>query len=172
MFSFPNFEPVCCSMSCSHCCFLVCIQVSQEAGEVVWYFYLSKNFLQFALLHTVKGFCVVNEAEIDIFLEFSCFFYGPMDFGNLISGSSAFFKSGSYIWKFSVHILLKPSMKDFEYYFVSMLNDCNCVVVQTFFGIALLWDRNEKWPFPVLWPLLSFPNLLAYWVQHFNSIIF
>ena len=102
-------------MSRSNCYFLACIQVSQEAGKVVWYSYLFKNFLQFALIHTVKGFCVVNEAEIDVFLKFSCFFYGPMDVGNLISGSSAFLKSDSYIWKFSVHILLKPSMKDFEY---------------------------------------------------------
>ena len=140
MFSLPNFEPVCCSMSGSNCCFLACIQVSQEAGKVVWYSYLFKNFLQFVLIHTIKGFCVVNEAEIDAFLEFSCFFYDPMDVGNLISDSSAFLKSGLYIWKFSVHILLKPSMKDFEHYFASMLNDCNCVVVQTLFGIALLWD--------------------------------
>ena len=92
------------------------------------------------MIHRVKGFSVVNEAEIDAFLEFSCFFYDPMDVGNLISDSSAFLKSGLYIWKFSVHILLKPSMKDFEHYFASMLNDCNCVVVQTLFGIALLCD--------------------------------
>ena len=110
---------------------------------MVWYSYLFKNFPQFVVIHTLKGFGIVNKVD-DVFLEFSCFFYGPMDFGNLISGSSAFFKSGSYIWKFSVHILLKPSMKDFEYYFVSMLNNCNCVVVQMFFGIALLWDRNEN----------------------------
>ena len=68
--------------------------------------------------------------------------------------------------------LLKPSLKDFEYYLAHMWNGCNCTVVWTFFGIALLWDWNENWPFPVLWPLLSFPNLLGYWVQHFNNIIF
>ena len=94
-----------------------------------------------------------------------------MDIGNLISSSSDFYKSNLYIWKLLVHILLKPSLKDFEHYLVSMCNEHNCAVVWTFFGIALLWDRNENWPFPVLWPL-SFPDLLAYWVQHFNSIIF
>ena len=82
----------------------------------------------------------------------------------------AFSKSSLYIWKFSVHILLKPSLKEFEHYLASMWNKCNRAVVWTFFDIALLWDWNEKWSFPVLWPLLSFPNLLAYWVQHFNSI--
>ena len=76
-----------------------------------------------------------------------------------------FSKSSLNIWKFMVHVLLKPDLEDFEYYFASMWDDCNCAVVWTFFGIALLWDWNKNWPFPVLWPLLSFPNLLAYWVQ-------
>ena len=106
------------------------------------------------------------------FLEFSCFFYNPKDVVNLISGSSAFSKPTLHIWKFSVHILLKPSLKNFEHYLASMWNEGNCVIVWTFFGIALLWDWNENWPFPVLWPLQSSPNLLAFWVQHFNSIIF
>ena len=88
----------------------------------------------------------------------SCFFYDPEDVGNLISDSSAFSKSILYIWKCSVHILLKPSLEDFEHDFASMWNDCNCVVVWTFFGIALLWYWNENWPFPFLWPLLSVPN--------------
>ena len=109
------------------------------------------------MIHTVKGFSIVNEAEVDFFsLEFPCFFYDLMDVGSLISGSSAFSKSNLYIWKFSVHLLLKPSLKDFEDDFASMWNECNCEVVWTFFGIALLWDWNENWPFPVLWPLLSF----------------
>ena len=81
---------------------------------MVWYSQLFKNFLQFAVIHTVKGFNVVNDAEVDVFLEFSCFFYDPADAGNLISGSSAFSKSTLYIWKISVHVLLKPSLKDFE----------------------------------------------------------
>ena len=87
---------------------------------MVWYSHLLKNFPQFVVSHTVYGFSVVNEAEVDVFLEFSCFFYDPMDVGNLISGSSAFSKSSLYIWKFSVYILLKLSLKDFEYYFASM----------------------------------------------------
>ena len=118
----------------------------------------------------IKGFSVVNEA--DVFLEFSCFSYDPTDVGNLISGSSPFSKSSLNIWKFSIHILLKPGLENFEHYFTSVWDECNCAIVWTFFGTALLWDWKENRPFPFLWPLLSFPNLLAYWVQHFNSIIF
>ena len=172
MYSFPNWEPVCCSMSSSHCCFLTYIQISQEAGKVVWYSHLLTNFPQLVVIHIVKGFDVVNKAEVDVFLELSCFFDDSADIGNLISVSSAFSKSRLCIWKFSVHLWLKPSLKDSEHYFASVWNECNCVVVWAFFGIALLWNWNENWPFPVLWTLLSFPNLLLYWVQHFHSIIF
>ena len=91
-----------------------------------------------------------------------------MDVGNLISGSSTFSKFSLNVWMFSLHILLKPGLENFKHYFTSMSNACSCVIIWTFFGIALLWDWIENWPFPVLWPLLSFPNLLAYWVQHFN----
>ena len=94
-------------MSGSNCCFLTCTQISQEAGQVVWYSHLFQNFPQFIVIHTVKGFGVVNKAEIDIILELSCFFDDPTDFGNLISGSSAFPKSSLNIWKFLVHILLE-----------------------------------------------------------------
>ena len=132
---------------------------------------ISKNFPVF-VIHTVKGFSVVNEAEVDVFLEFPCFFYCPMDADNLISSSSAFFKFNLYFWNFSVHILLKLSLKDFEHHRASMWNECNCVVVWTFFGMAFLWCWKENWTFLVLWPLSSFPHLLTYWVQHFNSIIF
>ena len=97
-------------MSSSNCCFLTCIQVSQEAGQVVWYTHLFQNFPQFIVIHTVKGFGIVNKAEIDIFLELSCFFDDPADIGNLISGSSAFSKTSLNIWKFMVHILLKQSV--------------------------------------------------------------
>ena len=107
-----------------------------------------------------------------IFLELSCFFYDPRDVSNLISCSSAFSKSSLYTWKFSVHVLLKPSLEDLEHNLTSMWNECNCMVVWTFFGIDFLWNWNENWTFPVLWPLLRFLNLLACWVQHFNSIIF
>ena len=118
MCSFPNLEPVHCSMSGSNCCFSTCIQVSQEAGKVVWYSHLLKNFPQFVVIHT-KSLAIVNEAKVDVFLEFPCFFSDPMDDGNLISGSSAFSKSSLYIWKFLVHILLKPSLENFENYFAS-----------------------------------------------------
>ena len=103
-------------MFSSNCCFLTHRQVSQEPGKVVWYVHLFENFPQFVVIHAVKGFRVVNEAELDVFLEFSCFFYDTMDVGNLISGSSTFSKSSLYICKFSVHIMLKPSLKDFEHY--------------------------------------------------------
>ena len=202
MYSSTNFETVHCSMSSSNFSFLTCIQISQEAGKVVWYSYLFKNFPQLVVIHTVKGFSIVNEEEVDVFLEFPCFIYGTissvqfsrsvasnslwphrlyharplcpspthgtMDVSNLISASSAFSKPNLYIWKFLVHILLKSSLKDFEHYLALMWNECNCMIIWTFFGLALLWDWNENWPFPVLWPPLHFPNLLAYWAlsQH------
>jgi len=165
MYSFPNLEPVRCFTSSSNCCLLNWVQISQEAGEVVL-----KNFPQFAVIYTVKGFGVINKAEVDVFLEFFCFFYDPTDVDNSISGSSAFSKSSLNIWKFTDHVLFKPRLENFEHYFASMWDDCNCAVVWTFFGIALLWDWNENWPFPILWPLLSFPNLLTYWVQHFGDL--
>ena len=123
------------------------------------------------MIHRVKDFSIVNEAEVDVFPEFSCFFCDPVDDVNLISGSSAFLKFSLNIWKFSVYLLLKTGLEIFEHFFASMWDECNCVVVWTFFGIAL-WNWNENEPFPVLWPLLSFPNLLPYWGQHFNIIIF
>ena len=169
---FSYLEPVCCSMSSSNCCFPTCIQISQEAGQVVWYSHFFQNFPQFIMIHTVKGFGIVNKAEIDVFLELSCFFDDPTDVGSLISGSSTFSKSCLNIWKIMVHILLKFGLENFEHYFASMWDQCNCAVVWALFGIAFLRDWNENWPFPVLWPLLNFPNLLAYWVQHFHSIIF
>ena len=140
MYSFPDLEPVHCSMSSSNWCFLACIQISQESGRVVWYSHLFKNFPQFVVIHTVKAFGVVNKAEVDVSVEFTCFFYDLMDVGNLISGFSAFSKSSLYIWKFLDHVLLKPCLENFEHYFASMWDEWNCVVVWTFFGIALFWD--------------------------------
>ena len=132
-------------MSSSNCCFLTCIQVSQEVGQVVWYSHVFQNFPQFIVIHTVKGFGIVNKAEIDVFfLELSCFFDDPADVGNLVSGSSAFSETSLNIWKFTGHILLKPSLEIFEYYFTSVWDECNCVVVWAFFGIAFLWDWNEN----------------------------
>ena len=93
---------------------------------MVWYSHFLKNFPEFVVVHTVKSFGIVNKEEVDVFLELSCFFYGPTDVGNLISGSSDFSKSNLDICKLTVHILLKPGLKNFEYYFASM---CNCVVV-------------------------------------------
>ena len=159
-------------MSSSNCCFITCIYISEEAGQVVWYSPLFQNFPHYIVIHTVKGFDIVNKSEIHVFLELSCFFDDPADVGILISGSSAFSKTSLNIWKFTVHVLLKPGLENFEHYFTSMWDECNCVVVWAFFGIAFLRDWNENWPFPILWPLLSFPNLLSYWVQHFHSIIF
>ena len=108
-------------MRSSNCCFLTCIQVFQEAGKVVWYSHLFKNFPQFFVIHTVKGFSIVNEAEVGVYLEFSCFFCDPTDVGNLMYGSSAFSKSSLNIWNFLVYILLKPSLDNCEYYFAQIV---------------------------------------------------
>ena len=112
-YSFSYLEPVCCSMSSSNCCFLTCIQTSQEAGQVVWYSHLFQNFPQFIVIHTVKGFGVVNKAEIDVFLELSCFFDDPEYVSNLISGSSVFSKTSLNIWKFTVHVWLEAWLGEF-----------------------------------------------------------
>ena len=121
---------------------------------------------QSVVIYTVKGFGIINKAEVDVFLEFSWFFNDSTAVGNLISGSSVFSKTSLKIWKFTVHLLLKPGLENFKHHFTSVWDECNCAVVWAFFGIAFLWDWNENWPFPVLWPLLSLPNLLAYWLQH------
>ena len=160
MYSFPNLEPVCCFISTSNCCFLTCIQISQEAGKVVWYSHLLKNFPQCDVIHIVKGFDIVNKAEVDVFLELSCFFDDPTDVGNWISGSSAFSNSSLNIWKFTVHVLLKPGLEIFENYFASMWDECNCAVVWTFFGIDFLGIEMKTdifqfwghcWVFQICW---------------------
>ena len=114
--SFPSFEAALCCMLGSYCCFLICTQVSQETGKVTA-ITVSLRILQFVVIHTVKGFNVVNEGEIDVFLELSCFFYDPTDVGNLISGSSAFSKSSL---KVLVHILMKPCLENSEHYFAHL----------------------------------------------------
>ena len=103
-----------------NCCFLTCIQISQEAGQVVWYSHLFQNFSQFVVIHTVKGFGIVDKAEVDVFLELSGFFDDPVDVGNLISGSSVFSKASLNIWKFTVYVLLKYGLENFEHYFTSV----------------------------------------------------
>ena len=158
-------------MSSSNCCFLTWIQISQETGQVVWCAHLFQNSPQFVMIHTVKGFGTVHKADISVFLELSfsviqqmlaIWSLVPLPFLNpaWTSRGSRF----TYCWK--------PGLENFEHYLTSVWDECNYAVVWAFFGIAFLWDWNENWPFPVLWPLLSFPNLLAYWVQHFHSIIF
>ena len=170
---FPNFESVCHSMFSYSCCFLTCIQVSHKVGKVIWFSHLLKNFSQFYCDPRSQrlSYSQWNRSRF-FFLEFFCFFYNPMDVENLISGYFAFSKRSLNIWKFSVHVLLKPGLENFEHYFTSVWDECNCVVVGAFFGIAFLRDWNENCPFPVLWLLLSIPHLLAYWVQCFHSIIF
>ena len=111
---------------------------------------ISFRIFQFVVIHKVKGFGVVNRAEVGVFLELSCFFDDPTDVGNLISGSSAFSKTSLNIWKFLVHILWKLCLEKLAHYFASVWDECNCVVVWIFFGIAFLWDWNENWPFPLL----------------------
>ena len=102
-------------MSSSNCYFLTCVQISEEAGQVVWYSSLFQNFPQFIVIHTVKVFGIVNKAEIDVLLELSCFFHDLADVGNLISGSSAFSKTSLNIREFTVHVLLKPGLETFEH---------------------------------------------------------
>ena len=95
---------------------------------MVWYSHLFQKFPQFVVIHTIKGFGIVNKAEVDVLLELSFFIYDPTDVGNLISGSSSFSKSSLNIWKFTVHILLKPGLENFEHYFANVCNECNCTV--------------------------------------------
>ena len=124
MYSFSYLEPVCCSMSSSNCCFLTCIQISQEADQVFWYSHLFQNCLQFIVIHTVKGFGIVNKAEIDVFLELSCLFHDPADVGNLISGSSAFSK---------ISLNNKAKLPHIQTQLLSSLSEIQC----TFFKVGL-----------------------------------
>ena len=110
------------------------------------------------MIYTVKDFRIVNNAEIDVFLELCCFFDDPADVGNLISGSSAFSKTSLNIWKFTVHVQLKPGLENFEHYFASVWDECNCVAVWAFFGLAFLWDWTDLfqscghcWVFQICW---------------------
>ena len=164
MYSFSYLEPVCCFMSSSVFLDLHTDFSRVRSGGLV---FPSLSEFSSLLWSTQSKALVVNKAEVD-----ACFFDDLTDFGNLIFDSSAFSESSLNIWKFLVHVLLKPVLENFEHYFTSMWDESNCVVVWAFFGITFLWDWNENWPFPALWPLLSFPNPLAYWLQHFHGIIF
>ena len=124
MYSFPDLEPVCRSMSSSNCCFLTCIRFHRR--QVRWSgIPISFGIFQFVVIHTVKGFGIVNKAELDVFLVLSCFFHDPADVGNSISGSSAFSKTSLNIREFTVHVLLKPGLENLEHYFTSMWDECN-----------------------------------------------
>ena len=150
-------------MSCSNCCFLTFIQISQKAGQVVWYSHLLRNFPQFVVIHTVKGFGVVNKAEVDVFLELSSFFDYPTDVGNLTSGNFAFSKSSLNTWKFMVHIHWSLAWRILSITLLACEMSAT-VVVWTFFGIAFLWDWNENWPY--LFLLISD----SYWTYANNYI--
>jgi len=127
---------------------------------VVWYSHLFQNFQQVTVIHTVKGFGIVNKEEVDIFLGLSCFFYNPMDIGNLNTGSAAFSKTSLNIQKFMINVLLKPGLENFEHYFASMWDECSCVVIWKFlalplFGIRMKTDLFQPcghcWVFQICW---------------------
>ena len=150
MYSFSYLGPACCSMSSFNCCFLTCIQISQQAGQVVWYAHLFQNFPQFVVIHTVKVFGIVKKAEVDVFLELSCFLNDPTDVGNLISvplntgwtsGSSQFMYCWSLAWRILSITLLVCEMSAIVCCSLNILWHC------------LFWDWDENWPFPVLRPL-------------------
>ena len=173
-------------MSSSNCCLLTCLQISQEAGQVVWFSHLFKNFPVCCDPHIQRLWCSQwsrsrcfsgTLAFLMSLWMLAIWSLVPLPFLNpaWTSGRSQFmycFFLFVFFCFFFSHVLLKPGLENFQHYFASMWDECNCAVVWTFFGIAFLWDWNENCSFPVLWPLLSFPNLLAYWVQHFHSIIF
>ena len=131
---------------------------------------LSSRWCHPAISSSVVAFfsCPQSLPPLKSFPMSQLFTWGGQSTG--VSALSSFLPKKSQ--EITVHVLLKPGLENFEHYFTSVWDECNCAVVWAFFGIAFLWDWNESWPFPVLWPLLSFPNLLAYQVQHFHSIIF
>ena len=158
-------------MSSSNCCFLTCLHITQEAGQVVVFPSLSEFSTVYCDSHSQRLWhsqSSINKCFSGTLLLFRwssrCWQFNLWFF--------CLFKSSLNIWKFTVHVLLKPGLENFEHYFTSVWVECNCAVVWAFLGIAFLRGWNENCPFPVLWPLMSFPNLLAYWVQHFHSIIF
>ena len=157
MYSFSYLEPVCCSMSSSNCCFLTCIQISQEAGKVVRYSHLLQNFPQFVVIHTVKRLWHSQWSTVDVFLELSSFFDDPLDVDNLISGSSIFSRSSLDMWKFIAHVLLKPGLENFEHYFTCMsekamaTHSCTLVWWRSLVGccpwVANSWTRLSDFTF-------------------------
>ena len=144
LYSFLNPESINCSIQGSNCCFLASTQVFQETGKMVWCSHLFKSFTQFAMVHTVRSFSIVNETELDVFLMFFCFLYNPANVGNLISSSSVFSKPSLDTWKFLVCIMLNPSIQDFKHDLTRMGDEYNRPMVRTFFGTILLgnWDED------------------------------
>ena len=164
---FQSFKSFNCSVSDSNCRFLIYIQTFQETGKVIWYSHFLKNFPQFVVVHTVKGFSIVSEADGNVIWDSL-----PLSMIQwMLAIWSLVPQTRLHIWKFSVHVVLKLSLKDFEHYLASKWDELYCVIGRAFFGIAFLLDWNENWPFPALWPLMSFPNLLTYWMQQFYSLI-
>ena len=169
LYSFPNFEPVCCSASSSHCCWLIHLQVSLETGQALQYPHILKNFPQFAVIHTVKGFTIVNESGKKFFFFFycNCLTFSMIPWILTIwSGSSAFSKSCLYFWKLSDCVPLNPNLKEVGHYLAHMWNEHNAAVVWTFFVIVLLWDWNESdlflfcdhcWVFQSCWHIACSP---------------
>ena len=156
MYSFSYLEPVCSAMSSSNCCLLRCIRIFQETGKVVWYSHLLKNFPQFVVIHTVKGFGIVNKVEIDVFLELSSFFHYPADVGNLVSGSSAFLNPA---WTSGSSWFMKPSVENFEHYFASVWDECNCGVKSILWhclSLGLEWKLTFSSPVSTFWFSLIF----------------
>ena len=162
-------EPVCCSMSSFPCCFLTCIKISQEAGQVVCYFHLFQNFPQVIVIHTLKGVGIVNEAEIDAFLKLSCFAMIQRMLTIWILVPLPFLKPA---WTSGSSHIAEAWLEEFWALLYQSVRWVQLCCILSILCIAFHWDWNENWSFPVLWPLLSFPNLLAYWVQHIHSIIF
>ena len=164
---FPSFKSFSCSVSDSNCRFLTYIQNFQETGKLIWYSHFVKYFPQFVVVLYMKGSSIISEADGNVFsnsLAFSMIQW-------MLAVWSLVPQTSLYIWKFSVHVVLKLTLKDFEHYLASKWDECNCLTGRTFFGIAFLLDWNENWPFPALWSVKSFPNLLTYEVQHFYSLI-
>ena len=154
-------------MSGSNCCFLTCTQISQEAGKVVWYSHLLKNFPVCCDPHCQRFWRSQYKAKV--FLEFSCFFYDQLDVGNWISGSSAFSKSSLNIWKFSVHMLLKPTLENFEHHFASVWDECNCGslnILWHFLSLGLEWKRTFSSPVATAEPSKFAGILSAALLQH------
>ena len=158
-------------MSSSNCCFLTWIQIPQEAGQVVWYSHLFQNFPQFIVIHTIKGFGIANKVEIDVFLEFSCFFHDPADVGNLISGSSAFSKTSLNIWKFTVLVDMQRRSVNRSISWIAMTNAYPDGPFPSYFFLILFASFPSPLPIPLSPSLVSlFSDFLFFLISSLLSI--